>query len=312
MINRYGVASGLFGRAGGGSKIINIGLLNVDVVGYDKVGSLVGGSSGSITNSYATGSVTGTEGTVGGLVGYNQYGGSITNSYATCSVIGTGDLISVGGLAGENAHGGATITNSFATGSVKGSGDSSPHVGGLVGLNFSASITNSYATGSAMAVAGYGGSFRVGGLVGSNYKAPITNSYATGSVSGTGIYLYIGGLVGINYQAPITNSYATGSVSGTGAYPNIGGLVGVDYSSSIRKSYWDKTTSGITTSDGGTAKTTTQLQEPTEATGIYSSWSANMWDFGTTKQYPALKYRDGTMMPNQGREPSENVLQMPQ
>ena len=312
MINRYGVASGLFGRAGGGSKIINIGLLNVDVVGYDKVGSLVGGSSGSITNSYATGSVTGTEGTVGGLVGYNQYGGSITNSYATCSVIGTGDLISVGGLAGENAHGGAAITNSFATGSVKGSGDSSPHVGGLVGLNFSASITNSYATGSAMAIAGYGGSFRVGGLVGSNYKAPITNSYATGSVSGTGIYLYIGGLVGINYQAPITNSYATGSVSGTGAYPNIGGLVGVDYSSSIRKSYWDKTTSGITTSDGGTAKTTTQLQEPTEATGIYSSWSANMWDFGTTKQYPALKYRDGTMMPNQGREPPENVLQMPQ
>ena len=48
------------------------------------------------------------------------------------------------------------------------------------------------------------------------------------------------------------------------------------------------------------------------AIGIYSSWSADVWDFGTTEQYPALKYSDGTVMPNQGREPPENISQMPQ
>ena len=37
-------------------------------------------------------------------------------------------------------------------------------------------------------------------------------------------------------------------------------------------------------------KTTVALQEPTGATGIYSSWSTVNWDFGTEMQYPALKH----------------------
>ena len=202
---------GLFGSTVFGSKINNIGLLDIDIQGDSRVGSLVGYNVGDITNSYATGSVAGTD-DVGGLVGYN--GGNITNSYATGSVAGTDD---VGGLVGYN---GGNITNSYATGSVAGTDD----VGGLVGLNYG-DITNSYAT---EAVTGLSG---IGGLAGSN-NGDITNSYATGAVTGLS---GVGGLVGFNYDnGNITNSYATGAVTGTG--DNVGGLVG-DNGGSVTNSY---------------------------------------------------------------------------
>ena len=42
------------------------------------------------------------------------------------------------------------------------------------------------------------------------------------------------------------------------------------------------------------------MQSPTTATGIYSSWSTDDWDFGTNKQYPALKKEeDGTLLAGQ-------------
>ena len=87
---------GLFGAVLGGS-IDSVGLENCDISGTIGVGGLVGAiEGGSITNSYATASVTGDE-FVGGLVGFCS-GSSITNSYATGSVTGTGS--SVGGLVG--------------------------------------------------------------------------------------------------------------------------------------------------------------------------------------------------------------------
>ena len=86
---------GLFGAVLGGS-IDSVGLENCDISGTIGVGGLVGAVQDvSITNSYATGSVTGAT-YVGGLVGSAEYG-SITNSYATGSVTGTS---LVGGLVG--------------------------------------------------------------------------------------------------------------------------------------------------------------------------------------------------------------------
>ena len=76
-----------------------------------------------ISDSYATGSVSGTE-NVGGLVGLNQ--GDIRDSYATGFVSGRGD--NVGGLVGFQATG-SLISFSYATGSVSGNNP----VGGLVG-----------------------------------------------------------------------------------------------------------------------------------------------------------------------------------
>ena len=156
MINRRSTNSiGLFGTIVATANITNIGLLEVRITGGRGVGGLVARIfSGSIANSYATGSVSGNN-TVGGLVGAND--GFITNSYATSSVSGN---VGVGGLAGGN---GRSITNSYATGSVSGTN----RVGGLVGSNGSGTITNSYATGSNQ-------------LVGSlSFEQSIMNSSAT-------------------------------------------------------------------------------------------------------------------------------------
>ena len=108
---------GLFGYMDSSSVIRNTGLWSVEVTGNNQVGGLVGGDwGGTITASYATGSVAGRT-YVGGLAGVN---GDITASYASGSVTGMGSF--VGGLAGGND---GTITASYAAGSVKGGGSSS-------------------------------------------------------------------------------------------------------------------------------------------------------------------------------------------
>jgi hypothetical protein len=55
-----------------------------DVSGVNAVGGLVGGAYGSISNSYASGSVSGEDDFVGGLAG--MFSGDISNSYAAGSV----------------------------------------------------------------------------------------------------------------------------------------------------------------------------------------------------------------------------------
>jgi filamentous hemagglutinin family protein len=201
------------------------------VTGDSNVGGLVGGNYGQITNSYATGAVTGTGSSIGGMVGLNS-GGRIFGSHATGAVTGAS---AVGGLVGYNYNG--LIFASYASGNVSG-GD---RVGGLVGQNYGTvyqnslygSVQNSYATGVVTATT------NAGGLVGfNNDNGTISNSYATGSISGGA---YVGGLVGTN-SGTISNSYATGTVS-AGAGNNVGGLVGSD-GGSIDSSYATGAVSG--------------------------------------------------------------------
>ena len=212
---------------------------------------------------------------ISGLVGDNL--GIITNSYTTGEVaygqarFGAGE----GGLVGYNK---GIVANSYSLVELFGR----KHVGGLVGRNHG-KITNSYAGGDVMGI------WDLGGLVGVNANGgQVTNSYATAKVQGS---RKIGGLVGWNAdESQITNSYAMGVVS-TGR--NVGGLVGYKSGGTIRNSYWDKETSGKTDSAGGIGKTTTDLQGPTDASDIYASWDTTDWDFGTSNQYPILKYVKG-------------------
>lgn len=210
---------GLFGYAGAGSDIRNVGLEGASVSGGTMVGGMVGGlvgfNKGDILNCYSTGSISGTT-TVGGLVGFNDIG-SISNSYSTSTVSGTGNY--VGGLSGYNYPG--TITACYATGNVSGV----EQVGGLVGEMDYAIIINSYATGNVS------GTNEVGGLVG-DCQQTLSNSYATGNVSGVSS---LGGLVGRS-EGPITNCYATGNVSGT---DNVGGLIGNNIDGTVLNSYWN-------------------------------------------------------------------------
>ena len=183
------------------------------------------------------------------------------------SVTSTNATGYAGALVGDSA---GVIVACWSTGSVT----STNYVGGLVGSS-SGSITSSYSTAAVTGVA------RVGGLLGTKAAAgSITDSYSTGTVTrSSGTATTIGGLVGE-------------STSGTGA---------------VTTSYYDSTTSGCvsagsngcTTSAAGTTQTTSALQTPVGYTGIYSTWNANIdsvagnddpWYFGTTSQYPILKY----------------------
>ena len=136
---------GLFGYVYGlNAEIKNLGLIeaNVDAGTGLMVGSLVGGlNDGTVTGCYAKGGRVEGEGYVGGLVG--KISGTVSNSYATCSVSGGWR---VGGLVGENW---SMISTCYATGSVSGGW----RVGGLVGENYGA-VSNSYATGSVSGTGG--------------------------------------------------------------------------------------------------------------------------------------------------------------
>jgi uncharacterized repeat protein (TIGR02543 family) len=89
-------------------------------------GGIIGATSGnsSITNSYVTGSVSGSVGWVGGIVGAIASGGSITNSYSAVNVSGG---TNAGGITGSAIS--IIITNSYSTGNISGT----QHVGSIVG-----------------------------------------------------------------------------------------------------------------------------------------------------------------------------------
>ena len=145
----------------------DIGLVNVSVTGvgnYTASGGIAGGNSGTISNSYATGTVAAVS-SVGGLVGKND--GTVRNSYSMAIAYGTSD---VGGLVGYNTF---AISNSYSTGAVTGTND----IGGLVGNNIDA-ISNSYSTGLVSS-----GS-HTGGLVGLNAGSSVSSSYWNTDTSG--------------------------------------------------------------------------------------------------------------------------------
>jgi hypothetical protein len=202
---------GLFGGVDSSTQLNNVSLKNVDINGDDFVGGLVGRNFGTVTNSYVSGTVSGTESSVGGLVGRN--GGTVTESYATADVSGNEE---VGGLVGRNS--GGTVEKSYATGDV-----SAPNVrvGGLVGTNIG-TVEKSYATGD---ISGTGG---VGGLVGQNANTlgvgTIRESYATGDVSADD---FVGGLVGpsgVETEGTVTESYWNEETTG---HPTSGGGTGL-------------------------------------------------------------------------------------
>ncbi len=176
------------------------------------------------------------------------------------------------------------VTNASVT-------SSEDYTGILVGSTYG-EVVACYSTGSVT------GTKILGGLVGWT-RGSISSSYSTASVSGNED---LGGLLGRKHaDASVTNSYSTGAVSGT---KNTGGLIGDSGSGTgaVTASYWDTQTSNQSSSSGGsgvTGQTTSGLQTPTGYSGIYAAWNANLdgqsgnddpWDFGTSSQYPALKY----------------------
>ncbi|MBW1803088.1 MAG: hypothetical protein JRJ85_20435, partial [Deltaproteobacteria bacterium] len=251
-INRTGdTYIGLFAWLGSGAEVTNLGFAGGSVSGTGSVGGVVGYNSGAISNSYNTGSVSGSNDYAGGVAGRND--GAISNSYNTGYVSGDDG---VGGVAGWNSD---TISNFYNTGSVSGSNK----VGGVVGYNYDGStISNSYNTGYVS------GSIEVGGVAGRNQGVTISNSYNTGSVSGSS---KVGGVVGINICI-ISNSYNTGSISGSSDYA--GGVAGKNYGT-ISNSYNTGYVSGSSDIGGVTG-----YNDDTVSNSFYDSQTSSQSDTG--------------------------------
>ena len=286
--------AGLFGVTGSKSQLSNIHIRAAKINGsVNSAGLLVGfARGGSIVHSSAIGEIKVVGGNVGGLVGNGQ-GTSITSSYVKSGVINADSF--VGGLIGGGSD--STITLSYAE-DVDVSGINS--VGGLVGSAVPMVIILSYAEGGDVNGDGSG----VGGLLGYGYgsSTSITSSYANiGSVSGAD---RVGGLVGLGSSVTIASSYAVNeNIRGTATNSRVGGLIGYGSSTTVISSYWNSVTSGTTRSSGGganagsgEAKTTKELQSPTDfANSIYSDWEeskcdddSSAWYLGTRSEYPSL------------------------
>ncbi|NMY49245.1 YDG domain-containing protein [Pseudomonas sp. WS 5027] len=169
------------------------------------LGGLVVRNEGRIENSSATGNVTSTTNAQynGGLVSANRATGVITNSYATGTVTGGG---TAGGLVGNNFLGGQ-ITNSYATGNVGINGvGSGSYNGGLVGVN-RGSLSNVYSTGSVTGA--LTNTANNGGLVGLNAGGTIVNAYSVGKVTGSAS----GGLIGRHSAGSVTSGYYNTTVN---------------------------------------------------------------------------------------------------
>ncbi len=240
------------------------------------VGGFVGENRGQIDGCYSDAKVNGILGQsiekwghsigdlyVGGLVGFNHADGKISLSYSAGNVVAASKLI---------------ITSiSEDTVNIEGG------VGGLVGGN-AGMIVSTYSIGNVTVSRFSATNSGVGGLVGSNggsrATGKIKSSYTTSKVRATKSEVRLGGLLGFN-----------------------GGLVSDSYW--LRESPIQYAGVGEGATDGVKGMSTQQLQQPTDYTGIYANWNIDLdnadedfdettgvedvWDFGTSSQYPALK-----------------------
>ena len=171
-INRTYDYQGLFGCINY-AVIKNIHIVDCSITGARCIGALVGAVYGAtITGCSASGTVTGTKDSVGGIAGYA--GGRIEASFSTCNVSGER---TIGGVAGYASYYGKYVQNCWSSGSVSATGHSA---GGIVGSNANGVIVRyCYSTASVSAPT------YAGGIVGRAY-APVEHCAALNqSVSGS-------------------------------------------------------------------------------------------------------------------------------
>lgn len=141
------IIGGLIGNAYGGS--VSGSYSSCTVTGSYDIGGLIGENSNSIENCYSTGGVDG-DYEVGGLVGSN-HSGTISQSYSSGSVSSDYDI--AGGLIGMNES--ASIENCYSTSDLTVESLPCGKKGAFIGLNESGgNISYCYATGDVVYVNG--------------------------------------------------------------------------------------------------------------------------------------------------------------
>ncbi len=162
---------------------------------------------------------------------------------------------------------------------------SSGIAGGFAGSLGIGIIRNSYVKGTIV------GNQEIGGFAG-NDLGQIINSYANVNIQGR----LSGGLYGRG-DARIASSYVTGSVTGL----SVGAILS-ESNSFIENSYAannlgnikDNNQTGISNSYARVPSRHNELKEPTgpgtSDPELYIGWRTDRWDFGTSEQFPILKY----------------------
>ena len=122
---------GLFGsiRTGSGTFIKNVGLIDCEIYGNERVGTLIGLNRGILSNSFATGEITGNYAT-GGLVGESDT--LIENCYSKMTITVSSNN---GGIVGNST---STINKCYHSGLITGS------AGTKNGISSSGTVTNSF------------------------------------------------------------------------------------------------------------------------------------------------------------------------
>jgi len=159
-------------------KIINASVTG-DIVGNSYLGGLAGRTSGEITHCNSNCCITGVNAEtwnniIGGLAG-GQNSGTITNCFCTGTITGYAE---VGGLVGEqygNVYQSFNQCNVIGIGTDK-YGNPSFSIGGITGIQMGGTIKDCYNTGQ---ISGYS---QVGGITG--WGALIQNCYNIGLISG--------------------------------------------------------------------------------------------------------------------------------
>ena len=188
--------------------------INMASVSGKSAGGLVGNMVDNfvISNSANLGAITGMGEGAAGLINSASlnYTGTITNSYNSGTVTSTNTSA---GLVGSASVTSLTISNSYNTGDVEGSGTA----GGLVGAGeTSLSLFQNYNTGK-VRTTGYSGV--AGGLVGKTTKsAVIANNYNLGEVSAHTGFGRAGGIDGLvatsgSDVTVLLNNYSMGTIA---------------------------------------------------------------------------------------------------
>lgn len=298
---------GLFGYTSANAQIDSLGLTNMNVIGRQNVGGIIGRlEGGRLVNSYTTGLVSSsnneTSANLGGLVGYSS--DSIELCFCDAEIKNIGSENITGGLIGlnngfvnkcnfkgnllGNDHSGGIVGYNNAEGLLiqcvcQGIIEGYNFVGGVVGQN-RGEIKQSFNLGDIV------GNSYIGGVVGWNYyNSEVSLCYSKGMIDGSN---YAGGAVGIN-NSVIKNSYSSSNVNSkseiaggivginrgfvencynVGSVKIGGGLIGMNENGTIVSSFWNTESSGLNESDGGIGLTTSEMKD------VITYLSAG-WDF---------------------------------
>ncbi len=295
---------GIAGQQQGRGTISFNSVSNATITADNEAGGIVGfQDSGTISNNTVSGSsIKASNDDAGGIVGYQDSGTISSNTVSGASSITATN--SAGGIVGFQDNG--TVSDNTVSGNS--SITTTNSAGGIAGTQYAGTISNNTVSGASSITATNN---YAGGIVGIQYAGTISHNFsaalvrASSDLSG-GLAAYAndtlsnnafigvvctdatsgtasGGVSSIASSPSLTlsNSYTAAKVTGNTSY----GLV--PSGRTVSTSYWDNTLNSSTSGEG-TGQSTADLQTPTSTTGIYSSWSSTVWDFGTSSDYPAL------------------------